>query len=520
MLRQRTSEDERPGADCAEVREVIGLLLRWEKTMLRSEKTEAPNLAARRQIAVAAMARTSGSPLTEGNGVRILHDAPENYPAWEKAIQSARSTVHMEMYIFRADAWGRRFAALLAERAAAGVKVRVLCDWFGSWSTPHRLFRPLLDHGGMVRYFNPLHAANPLAAVRRNHRKVICVDGSVAFISGLCIADPWMGDSARGIPPWRDTGVELRGPAVADAEEAFARSWRASGGAVGDDELPTRESIARVGTYGVRVIASTPETARLLRVDLLVAALARERLWLTDAYFIGNVPYLQALRQAAEDGVDVRLLLPSRSDIRWIGAASRRRYAFLLDAGIRVFEWRGPMLHAKTAVADGLWTRIGSTNLNVGSWMNNWEMDVSIEDASIAREMEAQYEEDLQNADEIVRSGGTFVVRPPEAPKQLHKGMGRGSMPTGTGSGGQLVSGVGSLGSAVGAAVTGRRPLESFESAPLIGVGAFLVLVAAVGFWKPQVVVWPIGIVLALLGLHLLSRGIQSRLRSRLGRHD
>src|SRR6266851_8062485 len=157
--------------------------------MLRSEKAEAPDPAALRQIAVGAMARTSGSPLTEGNGVRILHDAPENYPAWEKAILSARRTVHMEMYIFRADAWGRRFAALLAERAAAGVKVRVLCDWFGCWSTPQRLFRQLQGCGGEVRYFNPPHPANPIAALRRNHRKVICVDGSVAFISGLCIAD-------------------------------------------------------------------------------------------------------------------------------------------------------------------------------------------------------------------------------------------------------------------------------------------------------------------------------------------
>jgi cardiolipin synthase A/B len=488
--------------------------------MLRSEKAEAPDPAALRQIAVGAMGRTTGSPLTEGNGVRILHDAPENYPAWEKAIASARRTVHMEMYIFRADAWGGRFAALLAERAAAGVKVRVLCDWFGSWSTPHRLFRPLQEHGGTVRYSNPLHPTNPFAALRRNHRKVICVDGSVAFISGLCIADPWMGDPAHGVPPWRDTGVELRGPAVADAEEAFARSWRDFGGAVDDDELPVREAIAAAGTHGVRVIASTPETARLLRVDLLVAAIARRRLWLTDAYFIGNVPYLQALRYAAADGVDVRLLLPSRSDIRWISAASRSRYRFLLEAGVRIFEWRGPMLHAKTAVADGLWTRIGSTNLNVGSWMNNWEMDVSIEDASIARQMEARYEEDLQNADEIVRSNGALVVRPPRTPKQVNKGMGRGSMPTGTGSGGQLLSGVGSLGSAVGAAITERRPLERFESAPLISVGAIFLLVAAVGFWKPQVAFWPIGIALALLGVQLLIRGIQSQLRGRLQKRD
>jgi phosphatidylserine/phosphatidylglycerophosphate/cardiolipin synthase-like enzyme len=483
--------------------------------MPASEKIEAPDPAALRQIAIGAMARTSGSPLTEGNGVRVLHDAPENYPAWEQAIASARKSVHMEMYIFRADTWGERFATLLAERAAAGVKVRVLCDWFGCWSTPRRLFRSLQDNGGTVRFFNPLHPANPLAALRRNHRKAICVDGSVAFISGLCIANPWMGNSARGIPPWRDTGVELRGPAVADAEEAFARSWRDCGGVLDDHELPAREAIAAAGTHGVRVIATTPETARLLRLDLLVAALARRRLWLTDAYFIGNVPYVQALRQAAGDGVDVRLLLPSRSDIRWIAAASRSRYRFLLEAGIRIFEWRGPMLHAKTAVADGLWTRIGSTNLNAGSWMNNWEMDVSIEDASVAGEMEAQYEEDLQNADEIVRSGGALVARPPPAPKQLQKGMDPGSMPTGTGSGGQLLSGVGSLGSAVGAAVTGQRPLESFERAPLIGLGATLLLVAAIGFWKPQIVFWPIGILLALVGLQLLGRGIHAWLQGR-----
>jgi phosphatidylserine/phosphatidylglycerophosphate/cardiolipin synthase-like enzyme len=482
--------------------------------MVPNRKSEALDPAALREIAVAAMARTSGSPRTEGNGVRVLHDAPENYPAWEAAIASARKTVHMEMYIFRDDRWGQRFAALLAERAAAGVRVRVLCDWFGCWSTPHRLFRSLVDHGGTVRYSNPLNPANPLAAVRRNHRKVICVDGSVAFISGLCIADPWMGDPARGIPPWRDTGVELKGPAVADAEEAFARSWREFGGAVDDEEVPARETIGAAGTHGVRVIASTPETARLLRVDLLVAALARQRLWLTDAYFIGNVPYLQALRNAAADGVDVRLLLPSRSDIRWIAATSRSRYRSLLEAGIRIFEWRGPMLHAKSAVADGLWTRIGSTNLNVGSWMNNWEMDVSIEDAAIAGEMEAQYEEDLQNADEIVRSNEALVVKPPPAPKPRNKGMGRGSLPTGTGSGGQLLSSVGSLGSAVGAAVTGQRPLEGFECAPLMTIGAIFLLVAAVGFWKPQVIVWPIAVVLALLGLQLLSRGIQSRLRA------
>jgi phosphatidylserine/phosphatidylglycerophosphate/cardiolipin synthase-like enzyme len=471
-----------------------------------------------REIAVAALARTTGSPLVEGNLVRVLHDAPENYPAWEAAIASARRSVHIEMYIFRDGRWGRRFASLLAARAAAGVRVRLLCDWFGCRSASGRLFRDLRQNGGEVRSFNPPRLLDPFAAVRRNHRKVISVDGAVSFISGLCIADPWMGDAERGIPPWRDTGTELRGPAVADAEHAFARSWRESGGSIGDDELPTREDIAAAGTHGVRVIASTPETAALFRMDLLVASLARERLWLTDAYFMANAPYVQALRRAAADGVDVRLLLPSNSDIGWIAAASRTLYRSLIDAGIRVFEWRGPMLHAKTAVADGMWTRVGSTNLNAGSWMNNWEMDVSIEDAVVARQMEARYEADLDNTDEIVRSGArvgsaAHAARSPAQARSVPKGMRAGA--TGMGSGGQLLREMGNLGSAVGAAVTGKRPLESFEFRPLIAFGALLLAVAAFGFWKPQLVFWPIGVVLALVGLQLVARGVLARLSHR-----
>lgn len=490
--------------------------------MRQAEPRETGNAAAAlRQIAVGALARTTGSPLVEGNVVRVLHDAPENYPAWEEAIGAARRSVNVEMYIFRSDRWGRRFAALLAERARAGIQVRVLCDWFGCWSTPRRLFRDLRANGGEMRYFNPPRPMDPFAAVRRNHRKVISVDGAVTFISGLCIADPWMGDRDRGIPPWRDTGVELRGPAVADAEGAFARSWRETGGSIGDDELPKREQIASAGAQGVRVIATTPETAGVFRMDLLVASLARTRLWLTDAYFIANVPYIQALRQAAADGVDVRLLLPSNSDVGWIAAASRTLYGSLLDAGVRVFEWRGAMLHAKTAVADGLWTRVGSTNLNSGSWLNNWEMDVSIEDAGVAREMEARYEADLDNADEIVRAGSSGTItaqargKPPDASGPAARGMRSGSLPTGMGSGGQLIRGVSGLGSAVGAAVSGKRPLESFEFRSLITFGALLLLVAAIGFWKPQIVFWPVGVVLVTMGLQLVLRGLHGRRRAR-----
>jgi len=217
--------------------------------------------------------------------------------------------------------------------------------------------------------------------------------------------------------------------------------------------------------------------------------------------------------------------LPSTSDIGWIAAASRTMYGALIDAGIRVFEWRGPMLHAKTAVADGLWTRVGSTNLNAGSWMNNWEMDVSIEDAAIAQQMEERYAADLQNADEIVRSGSNGAIAPQARPPRSsprsagrHKGIRGGVAPTGAGSGAQLLREVGNLGSAVGAAVTGQRPLESFEFRPLITFGTALLLLAALGFWKPHFVFWPIGAVLAALGLQLVARGFQARFPRKRGR--
>src|SRR6187399_1014156 len=167
--------------------------------------------------------RSAGAALVGGNAVRVLRDATENYPAWEKAIGEARSTVHLEMYIFHRDRTGRRFVDLLASRARDGVKVRVVYDWFGCGLGPLLgLFRPLLQAGGEVRVFNPPSFRTALGWVRRNHRKLIAVDGRVAFVSGLCIGEAWEGIPSRKLEPWRDTGVEIIGPAVAMAEHSFA----------------------------------------------------------------------------------------------------------------------------------------------------------------------------------------------------------------------------------------------------------------------------------------------------------
>ncbi|RBH43483.1 cardiolipin synthase B, partial [Pseudomonas sp. MWU13-2860] len=187
----------------------------------------------------------------------------------------------------------------------------------------------------------------------------------------------------KGLPPWRDTGLALRGPLLAPALSAFADSW-ASCGAPLEAHWLRADYAAPCGETAARLIATTPSTARMMRLDLLVASFARRTLWLTDAYFMATSLYLSALQQAGRDGVDVRLLVPRSSDIRWIATISRTQYRPLLEAGVRVFEWNGPMIHAKTAVADGRWARIGSTNLNLSSWLVNRELDIALEDETLA----------------------------------------------------------------------------------------------------------------------------------------
>jgi phosphatidylserine/phosphatidylglycerophosphate/cardiolipin synthase-like enzyme len=435
--------------------------------------------------------RTAGAPLIGGNAVRVLRDAAENYPAWEEAIRQARHTIHVEMYIIHADRTGRRFMDLLAAKARSGVQVRLLYDWFGcGWSRVRGLFRPLVLAGGDVRVFNPPTLGAVMGWVRRNHRKLLTIDGEVAYIGGLCIGEAWEGVPARGREPWRDTAVEIRGPAVAHADAAFAESWAVAGGTP-FDALPAAEPC---GDTALRVVPTEPFTANLFRIDLLVAALARERLWITDAYFIGHGPFAEALMHAARDGVDVRLLLPHGSDVGWTVPVSRTLYRTLLEAGIRVYEWTGTMIHAKTAVADSRWARVGSTNLNINSWLGNWELDVTIEDTDVAATMEAHFLEDLERSAEITLDArGRLMqtrVRPP-------RGRARRSAR-------RVVREVTGAARSLSAAVTGSRPLEPYEIAPLLALTVFLAALAAVGFMQPQILAWPVATLAAWLGLTLL----------------
>ncbi|GAC1480395.1 MAG: phospholipase D-like domain-containing protein [Acetobacteraceae bacterium] len=373
----------------------------------RPDFTRESNKPLARLAAEQVFSRVAGVAPIEGNALRLLRDGGENYPAWLDAIAAARHSIHFENYIFTSDAIGRQFRDALAAKAREGVAVRVLYDWMGCLTkTRPGFWRPLRQAGAQVRCFNPPRLDSPFGWISRNHRKTICVDGRVGYVAGLCVGDVWLGDPAASIPPWRDTGVEIQGPAVADLETAFGHSWAVAGGSPIPPPPAATHQPQAAGSVALRVIGSRPNTMGLYRFDQLIAALARHRLWLTDAYFVGTTSYVQTLIDAARDGVDVRLLVPGASDIPVAKALSRAGYRPLLEAGVRVFEWNGPMLHAKTAVVDGRWARIGSSNLNLASWAGNWELDVAVDDPGVAQQIEAMFETDLEGATEIVLEVG------------------------------------------------------------------------------------------------------------------
>lgn len=456
------------------------------------------------------LSRAAGAEPIPGNAVQLLRNGAENYPAWLAAIAAAKRTIHFENYIFRGDAIGQTFADALAAKARSGVAVRVLYDWMGCLGqVPFGFWRRLRNEGVEVRCFNRPRLDSPFSWLSRNHRKTVSVDGEMGFVAGLCVGDVWVGDPAKGLAAWRDTGIAIRGPAVAAIDAAFADSWAFAGGASPSPEPPTLKSqqcnaeppLAGVGDVTLRVIGSKPNTMGLYRLDQLVAGIARRSLWLTDAYFVGTTAYVRTLCDAARDGVDVRLLVPGASDILVAKALSRAGYRPLLEAGIRVFEWNGPMLHAKTAVADGSWARIGSSNLNLASWLGNWELDVAIENQAFAAEMEAMFEADLHHATEIVLDLG-----------RVHAAAPRRRGPPRRGSPGRLAVGAVGLGSAVGAAITDHRALGPAEAKVMAVGAAALFVLAAVAVAAPLLLTVPVAVVAAWVAVTLLIRAWRLRM--------
>jgi cardiolipin synthase len=420
--------------------------------MARRYEREKNAMLSVRDLANQAFSRAAGAPLIPGNCVRLLIDAKENYPAWLDAIEAAQRYIHFESYIIHEDEAGWKFAEALIAKAREGVRVSLIYDWMGGFGKTSRSFWKSLRAGGVeVRCYNPPDLDSPFGWVSRDHRKTLTVDGRIGFVTGLCVGRQWVGVPEKNIQPWRDTGIEVRGPAVADIEKAFANVWNAMGEDLPPDEVAKRAAMEEAGDVMLRIVATEPASAGMLRIDQQVATLARDRLWLTDAYYAGTTSYVQALRAAAKDGVDVRLLVPNASDIPILKPLSRAGYRPLLEAGVRVFEWNGTMLHAKTAVADCTWARVGSTNLNIASWFGNLELDVVIEDVPFAKVMEETYQRDLENATEVVLDSH-LKLRLPN--KQFAP---RPATTSGGGSGGRAAAGALRIGNAVGAAFTSAR---------------------------------------------------------------
>ncbi len=357
----------------------------------------------------------SGGPMVTGNQVILLEDGPATYAAMFAAIRNATRSINFATYIFEQDDVGRQFAGLLAEKRRQGVEVNVVYDSVGCIATPKAFFDSMAKDGIQVVEFNPV---NPLNAVRgwqlnnRSHRKLLIVDGNTAFVGGINISDVYSGGSfgatgSRAHPAprsgasWRDTHLQIAGPVVAEFQKVFLQSWeKQKGKPLAGADLP---ALSPKGGHIVRAIASTPDQQRneLYLTLLSAVTFAARNIYLTNAYFVPDPQFLEALRAAAARGVDVKLILPASSDSRLAFHAGRSHYSDLLAAGVKIYERRGPLLHAKTSTIDGVWSSVGTTNLDWRSFLHNDEVDAAILGRDFALQMEAMFARDLGNSNEI-----------------------------------------------------------------------------------------------------------------------
>jgi cardiolipin synthase len=356
----------------------------------------------------------TGSPLTTGNQVTLLQNGPATYKAMLSSIASATDHIHMETYILEDDEVGRQFAQALLEKRAQGVEVNLIRDSAGTIGTPAAFFQHLVDGGVKVLEFNPL---NPLAARdewelnHRDHRKLLIVDGRTAFLGGINISSVYSGGSfgsgrrARpaGEPEaWRDTDLQLQGPVVAELQKTFLAAWAAQHGPplAPRNWFPPPEA---AGRQVVRAIASSPEDAYSLIYATLLSAIgnAETSVLLTNAYFAPDPQLLDVLEAAAGRGVRVQLILPSHTDSWLVFHTGRSHYERLLKAGVKISERRGVILHSKTALIDGVWATVGSTNLDWRSFLHNHELNAVVLGPEFGQQVQAMFDKDLAASDPV-----------------------------------------------------------------------------------------------------------------------
>jgi cardiolipin synthase len=479
---------------------------------LRHEDHKVPEYAAQRGARLEGiLGRVSDAPLRQNNAIELLKNGPDTYDHWLQAIARAKKWIHLDNYIIANDEIGNKFAEALSEKASEGVRVRVSHDWFGCMDVPRSFWDGMREAGVQVKAVNPPASGPPLGFIRRDHRKLLVVDGEYASTGGVCIADGWLVRSPDTGLPYRDTAVSVRGPVAADINRAFSSLWAEMVEELPEEERPGPGDIPEAGETSARLVVQEPRRMRTLRMLELLTAGVQERLWITDPYFLSMPILTQSLMATARDGVDVRVLNPATVDIAWIGRASRAGYRQFLEAGVRIFEYGGPMIHAKTLVADGWLSKVGSTNLNFSSLAANWEIDLLVEDQDFARQMEELFEDDVSKSREVrLESSGRGPRVRPEQPVDTRDSRARsGVVGSGTGSGAAL--------SRVGTTVfqKGVAPLETHEHVIAFAASGALLGGSLLGARFPRLVAWPLTAVGAFLGGLGVLRAIQARLSDR-----
>jgi cardiolipin synthase len=350
--------------------------------------------------------RIDNAPLFSGQAVTLYFDGPSSFAAMRAAIHMAREEILLEAYILKDDATGRRFAEALATAAERGVAVRVLADAWGSMGTHAAFWAGLRRAGIEVRLFHPLFPAlwhQPY----RDHRKILVADRRIAFTGGMNVADDYGSSSGSHGPAWRDTHVRVEGSAAWEMAVVFSEGWdRAGGSPLEIPPLPWNVSTSPPGT-SILVLDSSPGRGHAESASVLAAivAAARDYVYLTNPYFAPARVALEILGRAASRSVDVRLLLPGRSDVPLVRHAGHGFFRGLLRRGVRVFEYLPSILHAKTVVADGYVSVIGSSNMDFRSFHYNAECNLVLLDEEIAAGCTRQFRTDLESSEEIVEPG-------------------------------------------------------------------------------------------------------------------
>ena len=344
----------------------------------------------------------TGSPLVDGNRVEILRNGVPFFPSMLAAIRGAHKTINLEFYIYWDGEIGRAFAEALAERARAGVQVKVILDAVGSAPMSRSLIDFMTRNGIDLEWYHPLRWYTLSRFNHRTHRKLLIVDGEVGFSGGVGIADNWLGN-ADSKDHWRETVAGVEGPVVTQMQFAFLDNWVKSRGELltGLDYFP---QVERRGPHLTQVIKSSPtegsSAVKLLYIVSIVSA--THSIYISNAYFVPDRDTIRALEGAVRRGVDVRVIVPGEfTDVPLVRQASRMHYELLLRRGIRIFEYQPTMMHAKTMVVDGYWSTIGSSNFDDRSFRINDEVNVNVYDDEIARQMEAMFFHDLAQSNEI-----------------------------------------------------------------------------------------------------------------------